>query len=500
MNLEISILFDSYGNVNISIPFDFSEPDKIVDNVSKVSKEFDDLYFPFIYFPTEYSLVNALNKHIKDIYQNLLNNKINISLNIETTQCCKKVIYPYPPKPGLDFYDPYHRDEKFMQGLIQKKIEDYNRCKSRIDEKNKLMDAIYTGEELELNFIRDTLKNIKKELKQNNTTRISEYFQHILELVKKFSEIFFGYNELVYNKQNKILYIALDLPNETNICKIETIVNKKGRINYRFLKQNNIANRYEYYIYSIVLLIFHELFLNDYYENLEGIVINGYVKTIDKATGNNIKPCILSVLANKNEFSKLNLTLVDPKECFKNLKGVSAHKLSNLTPIAPLIQFEKSDNRFVEQKEVLKNIEAMNLAIMDWEEFEHLISEIFGKEFSSTGGEVKVTRVTKDGGVDAVAFDPDPIRGGKIIIQAKRYCNTVGVSAVRDLYGTVMNEGAIKGILITTSNYGSEAYEFASNKPLTLLNGNNLLFMLEKYGYNAKIDLNEAKEYFKDLL
>ena len=52
--------------------------------------------------------------------------------------------------------------------------------------------------------------------------------------------------------------------------------------------------------------------------------------------------------------------------------------------------------------------------------------------------------------MDAIAFDPDPIRGGKYVIQAKRYTRTVDVSAVRDLYGTVMHEGADRGILVTT--------------------------------------------------
>jgi restriction system protein len=130
---------------------------------------------------------------------------------------------------------------------------------------------------------------------------------------------------------------------------------------------------------------------------------------------------------------------------------------------------------------------------MDWEDFEHLIREVFGKEFSAAGGEVKVTRASRDGGVDAVAFDPDPIRGGKIVIQAKRYTATVSVAAVRDLYGTVMNEGATKGILVTTSDYGPDAYEFAQGKPLTLLNGANLLHLLEKHGHRARIDLAEAR-------
>ena len=159
------------------------------------------------------------------------------------------------------------------------------------------------------------------------------------------------------------------------------------------------------------------------------------------------------------------------------------------------VKISKTDKRFIDSYDVADTIDsATNIAAMDWEDFEHLIREIFEKEFSTSGGEVKVTQASRDGGVDAIAFDPDPIRGGKIVIQAKRYTNTVGVSAVRDLYGTVHNEGATKGILVTTADYGSDAYNFAKGKPLTLLNGSNLLHLLEKHGHHAKIDLKEAKK------
>jgi restriction system protein len=75
-----------------------------------------------------------------------------------------------------------------------------------------------------------------------------------------------------------------------------------------------------------------------------------------------------------------------------------------------------------------------------------------------------------------------------VIIQAKRYKNTVGVSAVRDLFGTLQNEGASKGILVTTSGYGKAAFEFAMGKPLELLEGSHLLYLLEHHaGIKAKI-------------
>jgi restriction system protein len=46
---------------------------------------------------------------------------------------------------------------------------------------------------------------------------------------------------------------------------------------------------------------------------------------------------------------------------------------------------------------------------------------------------------------------------------------------------------------VTTSDYGPDAYDFAKDKPLTLLNGGNLLHLLSKHGHKAKIDIKEAK-------
>ena len=120
--------------------------------------------------------------------------------------------------------------------------------------------------------------------------------------------------------------------------------------------------------------------------------------------------------------------------------------------------------------------------------------ELLEKEFAVGGSEVKVTQASSDGGVNAVVFDSDPKRGGKLVIQAKRYTNTVGVSAVRDLYGTMMNEGAMKGILVTTSDFGAASHAFVEDEPLALKNGTSLLHLLAKHGHLAKIDIEAAKQ------
>jgi restriction system protein len=130
-----------------------------------------------------------------------------------------------------------------------------------------------------------------------------------------------------------------------------------------------------------------------------------------------------------------------------------------------------------------------NLAAMNWEDFEHLVRQLFEREFGGSGGEVRITQASRDRGVDAIAFDPDPIRGGKFVIQAKRYNIVVPVSAVRDLYGTMISEGAVKGILVTTSYYGHDSREFAKDKPLALIDGENLVYMFQKHGYDLHISL-----------
>lgn len=226
---------------------------------------------------------------------------------------------------------------------------------------------------------------------------------------------------------------------------------------------------------------------------VKAVAVNGWADYMEKSTGQRKRAYCASLFATKEQIAALNLSALDPLEAFSALKGMCAKSLE-LVPVAPIMRLNTNDPRFVDSKEVLsKMAEGENLAAMDWEDFEHLCRELFERAFAGSGAEVKVTQASRDQGVDAVVFDPDPLRGGKIVIQAKRYTNTVDVSAVRDLYGAVINEGAVKGILVTTSHFGPDAYSFAKAKPLTLLNGNELLGLLEKHGYKFRINLAEAK-------
>jgi restriction system protein len=378
------------------------------------------------------------------------------------------------------------KDELTFQ--YEREVRDYEELLNKWNEKKSSF-------ELEKQEKNDAIQRKKEQYLNGESESITEYCDMVLSN-SNYPDYFPQEFDIEYNLSNRTLIVEYILPDISDLPTIKEVKYIATKDDYKesFITEAAVRKMYDKLLYDITLRSIHELFEADAINSIDSVVFNGWVHSINKATGKKENACILSIQASKQEFMEINLEMVDSKSCFKNLKGIGSSKLFSLTPIAPIIRINREDGRFVDAYSVTGNVDQeTNLAAMDWQDFEHLIRELFEKEFNNTGGEVRITQASKDGGVDAVAFDPDPIRGGKIVIQAKRYTNVVGVSAVRDLYGTVMNEGATKGILVSTADYGPDAYNFAKDKPLTLLNGNNLLHLLHKHGHQAKIDLKEAK-------
>lgn len=304
--------------------------------------------------------------------------------------------------------------------------------------------------------------------------------------------------QIDYDRSQGIAIVELQLPDVVHQAVVKKIELKKGTVT-KPLTQKEVKEEVPKIHPSIILRIAYEIFRNEVGNVIKLLVVNGWVEYPNPSNGQLTKTYTASIAVEKEQIINLNLSKLDPLVAFANLKGKSAGKLVDIIPITPVMSLNKKDKRFIETKQVLSELgNETNLASMDWQDFESLIAELFTKEFEKEGGEVKVTQASRDRGVDAIAFDPDPIKGGKFVIQAKRYTNTVDVSAVRDLCAVVKKEGASRGILVTTSTYGSDAYAFANNEPVTLLDGAELLGLLNKHGYSFRINLQEARKINKE--
>lgn len=347
------------------------------------------------------------------------------------------------------------------------------------------LDQLYAENKAKVEKIKNHILEIHENYKNGDPHGVAEYLTFVLkqyDLIEDFDEKY----KIAYVKESKELVIEFELPPSSVISRIADYryVKTKDLIETKLRREAEIKNDYSELISGVCLLVIYYLYSADTQDYLDAIAFNGYVRTVDLATGKDIQPYLISVRTTKREFSEIDLLRVDKRTCLRNLGAHVSSKPAEMQPVKPLIDFNMVDKRFVEQSEVADDLDSRpNLMELNPFEFENLVSNLFSK----MGLETKQTRSSKDGGVDAVAYDHRPVLGGKVIIQAKRYKNTVGVTFVRDLYGTMMNEGANKGILVTTSGYGPDAFEFAKNKPIELIDGGGLLYLLNQVGIEARI-------------
>lgn len=234
-----------------------------------------------------------------------------------------------------------------------------------------------------------------------------------------------------------------------------------------------------------VLLVLRDVFAADEFGVLDSAAVNGFVDDHDPATGNRTEIVLASAAVARADFDRLNLAQVSAVECLTGpLSGALSTKPDQRAAVPPARRPAEASPVVVSRG----SDEAPDLFTMDPIEFENLVAELF----RSRGLQAVTTVRSGDGGVDVDAHDPDPLSGGKIVVQVKRYRNTVPPTAVRDLYGTVLDTGANKGVLVTTSGFGPTSYTFVRGKPMTLINGAELLQLLEQCGLQGRLDASNA--------
>ena len=316
---------------------------------------------------------------------------------------------------------------------------------------------------------------------------VVQFFSMVLDR-SAYPEGFSRARRVAFVPESKQLVVEVELPSIDVVPTIRQYryVTARDATEESARPHTQVKGLYASVVAQVALRTIHELFQSDRTLRLETLVLNGYVDTIDRATGKSISPHLITLRVSRETFMQLDLRNVDPAACLKGLNASVSRSPAELVPVRPVLEFDMVDPRFVQESDVLGTLDTRpHLMELSPRDFESLITNLFEK----MGLDTRQTQPSRDGGVDCVAFDPRPIFGGKVVIQAKRYKHTVGVSAVRDLYGTMQNEGASKGILVTTSGYGKSSFDFAAGKPLELLSGTHLLYLLAEHaGIEARIE------------
>ncbi|MEU0671945.1 restriction endonuclease [Streptomyces sp. NPDC006172] len=319
-------------------------------------------------------------------------------------------------------------------------------------------------------------------VRRGDPESVVEYFSAALYASTAWPEAFPRQVAAAYDPAARQLVLDWELPPYTVVPETKSVRWTAATDQYKETSRPVSQRRalYREVLAQCVLLILHELFAADEQGTLESVALNGFVDGHDPTTGRPGHIFLATVMASRSSFRDLHLAQVDAGSCLADaLRGQISARPDQLTPVRPGRRPQEVGNPVVAHG----GGEEPDLFAMDPIAFEGLVADLF----RAMGMQAVTTQRSGDGGVDVDALDPTPIRGGKIVVQVKRYRNTVPPTAVRDLYGTVQDTGANKGVLVTTSGFGPGSHTFANGKPLELISGAELVDLLHRHGLSGRL-------------
>ncbi|EGR1869911.1 hypothetical protein D3N24_21105 [Vibrio vulnificus] len=143
-------------------------------------------------------------------------------------------------------------------------------------------------------------------------------------------------------------------------------------------------------------------------------------------------------------------------------------------PVALFKQLSRQRQYSTTTNEIASQGTTAALNNLSWLEFESYIGEFFKQQ----GYEVKQAFSQKpDGGVD-IWMRKD---GQLTLVQCKHWkTRKVGIQILREMYAVMIEHNGSKMIIVTSGDFTSEAIKYALDKRLWLINGGELVHMIEQ--------------------
>ncbi|MFD2466050.1 restriction endonuclease [Amycolatopsis silviterrae] len=287
--------------------------------------------------------------------------------------------------------------------------------------------------------------------------------------------------EVGYRPDSGQVLVVRELPG-TEVIPAETAfryVKVRDAIEPTPRKPADVRQRYADLIAQLALLALRDTFAATSADLVSEVTVNCHLSTTDRATGQAIRPCLLTVSASRGKFDELVLDKLEPRECLRHLNALMSPHPYDVEPVKPIFDPDLTRFRLVDAHSVAAGLDSRTVLVEQTpNEFEHLVRELF----EAMGMKSWVTQASRDDGLDAIAVNPDPVMGGLAVIQAKRYVKSVPVEAVRALWGTMEDKKAGTGIMVTTSYYGKAGHDFAQrNERLRLIEGPELKHLIKEF-------------------
>ena len=312
---------------------------------------------------------------------------------------------------------------------------------------------------------------------------VADYFRQVLAM-QHYPADFPTAAKVAYLPAEQEIIADIDLPLLEAIPELESCeyLPVKKTLRHKKLTPSARNALYQLLIAQMALRTLRCIFVADRSGLARTVACNGYVDTINTATGKPARWCVVSTKVDRDLFADLDLAHVKPLDCLAYLQAKISKTPEKFLPVQPIIEYPWDDLPYSDELDALADLDTVqNLLDLDGYEFEQLMVQLF--EAIPEFDEVRRTRSRADGGIDLVAVNTTPFVGGRVAIQAKRFAphRKVEIAAVREIVGSISQREFNKGIIITTSGFTSAAREEATRLGVELYDGERLLWLLRQH-------------------
>src|ERR1700756_38022 len=139
----------------------------------------------------------------------------------------------------------------------------------------------------------------------------------------------------IFASESSEFVVEAVLPSIEVIPPIESVswVKSKHEFKPKLRKPAEVQKLYQELVAGIALRHLHEVFSADVARKVSTVVFNGYVNSVDRATGKEVRPCLISTRATRGQFEELNLAKVDQLLCLRNLGAQFSSKPGELLAV-----------------------------------------------------------------------------------------------------------------------------------------------------------------------
>ena len=216
------------------------------------------------------------------------------------------------------------------------------------------------------------IDQMARDFAEGKRKAVADYFSGVLTVQRYPSDFPTGV-KVAYLPPDRELRIDIDLPLMTAIPELESaeyLVTKK-ELKYKKLAAAGRNELYQQVVAQMALRTLHCVFAADRKGLILEAACNGYVDTVNAATGQDAHWCLVSVQVSRADFDPLDLARVDPMDCLTYLHAKVSKTPEKYQPVQPIIEYPWDDLHYAEELDAAVGLDSVqNLLDLDGYEFE----------------------------------------------------------------------------------------------------------------------------------